>query len=435
MTSLLRCIGCVEPDMISSESTEPYADAVQLRSKVASTLRSSKPPKSNVSNDERKAINVPKKEDSIVILPADKGKATVVLDKQEYNEKVDKMLSDTKTYEQLSADPTPKYKRKLVSILSRLSDEEKITKAKYKQLYPTAENVPRLYCTPKIHKPNAPLRPIVDYTSTIGYETSKWLADILAPMVGNSEHHVVNSRQLAEEMVDVVIEEGDILNSHDVVSLFTCTPVNKRFGAAMGSPVSPLAANIFMEHLEGTAIATAPMECKPKLWKKYVDDILEIVAKDEVNALTDHLNQVDDTDSIKFTYEEEKDGKIPFLDALIVRRDDGSIKLLVYRKATHTDQYLNFRSHHPLHHKLGVVRTLMDRKNRIVTEDEDKEREDDHIKGALQKCGYPDWSIKKVKDQMAKPKSKKERKKKDDSNKSKRVGSCSLCGRCVRAHF
>ncbi|XP_072019409.1 uncharacterized protein [Amphiura filiformis] len=187
----------------------------------------------------------------------------------------------------------------------------------------------------------------------------------------------------------------------------------------MGSPVSPLAANIFMEHLEGTAIATAPMECKPKLWKRYVDDILEIVAKDEVNALTDHLNQVDDTDSIKFTYEEEKDGKIPFLDALIVRRDDGSIKLLVYRKATHTDQYLNFRSHHPLHHKLGVVRTLMDRKNRIVTEDEDKEREDDHIKGALQKCGYPDWSIKKVKDQMAKPKSKKERKKKDDSNKSK----------------
>ncbi|XP_072014865.1 uncharacterized protein [Amphiura filiformis] len=115
----------------------------------------------------------------------------------------------------------------------------------------------------------------------------------------------------------------------------------------MGSPVSPLAANIFLEHLEGTAIA--PMQCEPKLWKRYVDDILEIVAKDEV----------DDTDSSKFTYAEEKEGNIPFLDALIVRRDDGSIKLLVYRKATNTDQYLNFRSHHPLH--LGVVRTLMDR--------------------------------------------------------------------------
>ncbi|XP_072028085.1 uncharacterized protein [Amphiura filiformis] len=158
----------------------------------------------------------------------------------------------------------------------------------------------------------------------------------------------------------------------------------------MGSPVSPLAANIFMEHLEDIAIATAPMECKPKLWKRYVDDILEIVCKDKVNNLTDHLNQADDTDSIKFTFEKEADGKIPFLDTLIVRRDDGSVKLMVYRKATHTDQYLNFRSHHPLHQKLGVVRTLLHRKNKIVTEEQDKVEEETHIKGALQNCGYPE---------------------------------------------
>ncbi|XP_072035572.1 uncharacterized protein [Amphiura filiformis] len=129
------------------------------------------------------------------------------------------------------------------------------------------------------------------------------------------------------------------------------------FGAAMGSPVSPLAANIFMEHLEQSDIATAPLNCKPKLWKRYVDDILEVVSKDGVIPLTDHLNSIDDSNSIKFTFEEEKDGRIPFLDTLIVRRDDGSVKLLVYRKATHTDQSLIFASHHPLHQKLGVVRT------------------------------------------------------------------------------
>ena len=137
------------------------------------------------------------------------------------------MFADAKTYEELASDPTQKYKRKLVATLSRLCDEGKISRDKYKRLYPTAENIPRLYCTPKIHKPNAPLRPIVDYTSTIGYETSRWLADILGPMVGNSDHHVVNSKHLAEELVDVVIEEGDIMNSHDVISLFTCTPINK----------------------------------------------------------------------------------------------------------------------------------------------------------------------------------------------------------------
>ena len=233
-------------------------------------------------------------------------------------------------------------------------------------------------------------------------------------------HHVVNSKRLADDLSDLVIEEGDILNSHDVVSLFTCTPISKvleivkdrlekgglkeynknydcnltaadvielldfvlsttyftfrdkiyrqLFGAAMGSHVSPLAANIFMEHLEETAIATAPMTCKAKLWKRYVDDILEVVNKEAVNELTDHLNTIDDTNSIKFTYEEEKEGKMPFLDTLIVRHEDGSVKLLVYRKSTHTDQYLNFKLHHPLHQKLGVFRTLLDRCNKIVTE-------------------------------------------------------------------
>ena len=79
------------------------------------------------------------------------------------------MLADKKTYEELSKDPTAKYKRKLVNSLKRLKKMKKITASKYKYLYPTAENVPRLYCTPKIHKANTPLRPIVDYTSTIGY--------------------------------------------------------------------------------------------------------------------------------------------------------------------------------------------------------------------------------------------------------------------------
>ena len=205
----------------------PGNEAMVLRSEMAGVLRSAKPPKSNISREERKALNDLKKEESVLILPADKGKATVLMDVQDYEDKLTEMLSDEKTYEQLSSDPTQRYKRELVAILSRLKKENKINKSQYDLLFPTAENIPRIYGTPKIHKPGNKVRPIVDYTGTIGYQTSRTLADILSPMVGTSEHHVLNSKHLSESLAEVIIEEGEIFNSHDVVSLFTNTPIDQ----------------------------------------------------------------------------------------------------------------------------------------------------------------------------------------------------------------
>ena len=89
-----------------------------------------------------------------------------------YDENVNTMLSDEKTYQKLVKDPTQGYKKKLVALLSRFKQEKKIKEAQYKHLYPTSENVPRMYCSPKTHKEGNPLRPIVDYTGSIGYNTS-----------------------------------------------------------------------------------------------------------------------------------------------------------------------------------------------------------------------------------------------------------------------
>ena len=95
-----------------------------------------------------------------------------------------------KVYEKLSKNPTPKYKRKIVDILKRLKSEDKIDEGQYRLLCPTDENTPRLYCTTKVHKLGNPIRPFVDYTGSIGYQTSKASVEILVPLVGNSEHHV-----------------------------------------------------------------------------------------------------------------------------------------------------------------------------------------------------------------------------------------------------
>ena len=125
----------------------------------------------------------------------------------------------------MKSDPTPKYKKELVGKLSKLKQEGEIMQEDYDWLYPTAENVPRMYCMPKTHKAGNLLRPVVDYTGFIGYRTSQALADILAPLVGKSDHHLNNSKHLAKEMISVMVEESEMLISHDVVSLSTNTPI------------------------------------------------------------------------------------------------------------------------------------------------------------------------------------------------------------------
>ena len=88
----------------------------------------------------------------------------------------------------------------------------------------------------------------------------------------------------------------------------------------MGSPVSPVIVTLFMEWLEQQAIATAPVTCQIRLWKRYVDDVMEIAKKECEQQLTAHLNTIDITGNVRFTYE----------DTLIVRKEDGTVKSLVY---------------------------------------------------------------------------------------------------------
>ena len=195
--------------------------------------------------------------------------------------------------------------------------------------------------------------------------------------------------------------------------VFRDTIYQQRFGMAMGSPVSPIACNLFMENLEKKAIKNAPVEIRPRLWKRYVDDVLAIIPAGTEERLNSYLNSVDETNSIKFTHEKMDNGSIPFLDVNISTKLDSSIKTEVYRKKTHTNQYLNFKSHHPLSHKLSVVRTLMDRAEKVVSEEDSKREEDKKIASALKACNYPEWALRKVKTDM-------KRKEKDNTKKKKK---------------
>lgn len=121
--------------------------------------------------------------------------------------------------------------------------------------------------------------------------------------------------------------------------LFQGTYYEQVSGAAMGLPISPIIADIFMEHLENRIINDAPL--KPAQWFRYVDDTFVVCShgRETFNDFLDYINSLHP--SIHFTMEIENENRsLPFLDTLITRKADGSLGHQVYRKPTHTNRYL-----------------------------------------------------------------------------------------------
>ena len=119
--------------------------------------------------------------ESIIVLPADKGKCVVIMDRSEYLEKATSMLWDEKTYTKLKKDSTNRIRSGLIQKLTKLKHQGKITAQQLSYLKPSNNPViPRFYGTPKIHKNGNPIRPIVNYTGSVTYKVARELADVLA---------------------------------------------------------------------------------------------------------------------------------------------------------------------------------------------------------------------------------------------------------------
>ena len=203
---------------------------------------------------------------------------------------------------------------------------------------------------------------------------------------------------------DNTLKERTVMDVEDIILLLEFCLKNTYFsfqgqfyeqveGAAMGSPVSPIVANLYMEYLEQKALSTAPNP--PKFWGRYVDDTFVIHKEANKQSFLQHINSVDP--AIRFTVEDNKeDGSIPFLDTIVKPEADGSLSITVYRKPTHTDQYLQWDSHHHLSAKFSVIQTLSHRASTVCSNPELLQKEKQHLRKALTKCNYPKWALDKV---------------------------------------
>ena len=90
-------------------------------------------------------------------------------------------------------------------------------------------------------------------------------------------------------------------------------------GVAMGSPLSPVIANFYMEDFE--IKVTEKATHKPACWYRHVDDTFVIWPHGQ-EKLTDFLNHLNGIHhNIKFTMEIEEVGNLPLLDIDIYKMD------------------------------------------------------------------------------------------------------------------
>ena len=191
---------------------------------------------------------------------------------------------------------------------------------------------------------------------------------------------------------DVTLTSRTKLTIDSIISLLCFTLTNSFFthnstiykqvhGCAMGKPVSPLIANLYMEEIEECAITNTANP--PKEWDCYVDDVFSIMKKDAVSTFHNELNSIDP--HISFTIEHETDRQIAFT----ISHISGTITTNVYRKPTHIDRYLDFKLHHDKKRTISTFATLLHRTTSTPNTAEGKAIETKKVVEALMSNGYP----------------------------------------------
>ena len=164
----------------------------------------------------------------------------------------------------------------------------------------------------------------------------------------------MNRQQLKQKMLEWTTKK--------TVLQFNGSYYQQTNGVAMGTPIASLLADICMNWV---VKKTSKSHVQPKVFFRYVDDCLAIFSNhEEIKQLYQEINNIHT--NIKFTYELEENGKIPFLDVFIEKRNQSFISS-VYRKKTNIGLYTNWKSFIPFKCKINIIKSLVDTSYKICS--------------------------------------------------------------------
>ncbi|XP_071633849.1 uncharacterized protein [Temnothorax longispinosus] len=356
------------------------------------------------------------------------------MDRQDYIMQMKALLNDQSTYRKLNRNPLNKITSQLNCLVKSWKNNGIIDARAYNFLNCTNGNLPRCYGLPKIHKEGYPLRIIVSAVGSPLYNIASYPHNILNKAVVKPSSHVKDSWSFVESMKQHSIPPDHVLVSLDVVALFTNIPIElvltgieKRwdaisgetrmnldqflhairmilnstsfsfdgefyeqiFGSPMGSPLSPILADIVMDDLETCCLQSFDFHIE--IFLRYVDDIFMCIPQSKLNEVVRTFNNYHPR--LKFTYELEKNNTLNFLNTSVFRHGN-CLFTNWYRKPTFSGRYINFFSSHPLKYKINTVINLVDQA--ILLSDEQFHDENIKlVKTILSNNCFPDLLVNK----------------------------------------